>query len=58
MKSIRVSFENGNTLTTDINGTDEEIRAYYIGQPFDMSIGDGPEIITRAVSVKFLEGGK
>lgn len=51
MKSIRVQFSNGNSLVTSINGTDEEIRAYYIGRLFEMSEG----VMARATEIEFLD---
>ena len=39
MKSIKVYFTDGNSLITSINGTDEEILAYYIGQSFELIEG-------------------
>lgn len=54
MKQIRVTFDNGDSITTRINGTPAEIERYYIGQVFN--VGIGPEDnMTRAVSVEFLE---
>jgi len=35
-RCIRVCFENGDHLITEINGTLESIEKYYIGQLFDM----------------------
>lgn len=29
MKAVKVTFQNGDHLSTNINGTDEEIIAYY-----------------------------
>lgn len=56
MRTIRVTFEDGNTITTNINGTDEEIRRYYIGQSFNF--GDTQEHpkdkMVKAISVEFL----
>ena len=54
MKTIRVHFSNGNSLETNINGTEAEIRAYYIGQWFNMGQGDGPDVMTQAVRVEML----
>jgi hypothetical protein len=41
MKTARVTFADGNTLTTSINGTEEEIKAYYLGKKFQF--GDTEE---------------
>jgi len=53
MKTIKVTFSNGDHLTTGINGTEAEILAYYIGQTFNMGVeGD---LMVRGVSVDFIE---
>lgn len=55
-RSIRVKFANGDTLETWIRGTEEEIRAYYIGRQFDFAgHPDGPEVLTTATAVTFLD---
>lgn len=36
MRYIRVYFNDGSTLETSINGTENEIRNYYIGQMFNI----------------------
>lgn len=54
MKTIRVHFDNGNSLTTGINGTVAEIEAYYLGKWFNMGQGDGPDVMTQAVRVEVL----
>jgi len=57
MRAIRVTFEDGNTIETNINGTDEAIRRYYIGQEFQF--GDTEEHpkdkLVKAVDVEFLD---
>lgn len=56
MKTVKVYFEDGNNLTTSINGTKKEIEAYYIGKSFQF--GDTEEHprdkMVRAVRVEFL----
>ncbi len=53
---IKVTFEDGNHLVTEINGTQEEIRRYYIGTKFQF--GDTEECprdkMVKAVNVEFL----
>lgn len=53
MKTYRVEFEDGNTLTTGMNATLEEARAYYVGQRFQF--GDTDECpsdkLVKAVNV-------
>lgn len=36
MKTVTAYFENGKTIVSPINGTDEEIRAYYLNQIFNL----------------------
>lgn len=54
MREIQVHFENGDFLITSINGTNEEILKYYIGQSFNMGTG-GNDLMTKAVKVDFLD---
>lgn len=52
MRSITVTWHDGDTTTTAITGTNAEILAYYVGQTFN--VGIGPEDrMKRAVSVQF-----
>jgi hypothetical protein len=39
MRTIKAIFDNGDYLETSINGTEQDIRAYYIGKRFNL--GDG-----------------
>ena len=56
MRAIRVTFADGNTIETNINGTDDEIKAYYIGQEFQF--GDTEECpydkLVKATNVEFI----
>lgn len=55
MRSIRVQYEDGNYTDTNCNGTDEEIRAYYVGTRFnfgDRFDGD-PDRMVMAIGVDF-----
>jgi hypothetical protein len=56
MRTIKVTFSDGNTVTTSINGTDEEIRRYYLGQPFNFGDTDShpKDNVQTAVAVEFL----
>jgi len=54
MRSIKVFFSNGDHISTNINGTDEEILAYYIGNEFNLGEG-GNDLMTKAIRVEFLE---
>lgn len=53
MKTAKVTFDNGDSTITNINGTESEIRNYYIGNIFN--IGTYEDCLVKAVSVKFLE---
>lgn len=56
MLSVKVTFEDGNTIETNINGTIEEVRAYYIGQAFQF--GDTEEHprdrLVKAIAVEVI----
>lgn len=58
--AIRVTFADGNTIETEINGTPEEVTAYYIDNVFQF--GDTDEHPTdnlqRAVKLEFLNNGQ
>ena len=57
MRVIRVTFEDGNTMTTNINGTDEEIKEYYVGKYFNFGDTDShpKDKMVKAVGVAFLD---
>lgn len=55
MRTIKVTFDRGNTITTSINGTPDEIRKYYIGKSFTFG-DDETEWTEKAVMVEFLDG--
>lgn len=52
-RSIKVTFDNGDTINTEINGTEETIKKYYIGKTFNLGT-DEDEKKTKAVKVEFL----
>lgn len=55
MKTVKVTFNTGDTLTTAINGTDEEIRAYYqTGRQFNLGDGAGGDRMARVVLCEFI----
>ena len=53
MHTVKVTFHNGDTLTTDINGTKEAIERYYIGNVFNLGQGEN-DLMTKAVKVDFI----
>lgn len=54
MRTVKVSFKNGNYFITRINGTESEIRHYYeIGSRFNIgSVEDDWQIVS---AVEFLK---
>lgn len=50
--SIIVTFEDGDTVATNINGTKDEIRAYYINNYFNLGSGSEDKAV-KAISVEF-----
>ncbi len=52
MKTVKVTFENGATITTGINGTDKEIQQYYEGKCFNL--GTVSDHMVKAIKVEFL----
>ncbi len=55
MRSIKVTFDNGDWLETNINGTNTEILKYYIGNQFNLGDGAGGDLMAKAVRVEFLD---
>lgn len=56
-RSIRVHFADGNSLVTEINGTEASIRDYYLGQSFNFGDTDEhpADNLQVATSVEFLD---
>ena len=54
LRSIRVTWNDGDTTTTDINGTDLEITQYYVGNWFNVGGGED-DVMKKAVKVEFLD---
>jgi len=38
MKFIIAYFENGDTVSTSVNGTEKEISDYYVGKMFNLGV--------------------
>jgi hypothetical protein len=53
MRSIRVTFSDGNSLVTSINGTDREIIEYYLRRTFN--VGRSEDAMATCVKVEFLD---
>ena len=54
MKTVRVLFSNSDSFTTSINGTDDEIRRYYVGKVFNLGDGAGGDLMATALFVEFI----
>ena len=53
MRAIKTTYGNGDTVVTSINGTDDEIKAYFLGQWFNFGVeGDNMQ---QCVAVDFLD---
>lgn len=50
MRSATIHYDDGSSITTNINGTDKEIQEYYIGKEFVNEDHSGRE--TRLAVVK------
>ena len=55
MRSIRVHYDDGRSVATSINGSDQEIREYYLNKPFNLGDGFGGDSMATAVRVEFLD---
>lgn len=53
MRIIKVTYDNGDSTITNINGTETEIKDYYIGNVFN--IGTYEDCLVKAISVEFLK---
>lgn len=53
MRTIKVFFHDGDTLTTQINGTNEEIYAHYMGNDFNFGVEN--DVVKTAIAVDFLD---
>lgn len=54
-RPIKVKFEGGDELTTNINGSKAEVDAYYIGNYFNLGDGRGGDRLMKAVKVYYLD---
>ena len=53
MKAVKVTYTNGDKISTNINGTDEEIKAYFaIGKTFN--IGSVEDNLQQVTELEFL----
>lgn len=54
MRAIKVHFDNGDSLVTSINGSNQEIENYYLGNTFNLGDGAGGDKMVKAVRIEFL----
>ncbi len=54
MKACRVYLEDGTDYITSINGTDKEIRKYFIGRTFNYGIET--DIMIKCINVEIVKG--
>ena len=52
--TVKVTFANGDSLVTGINGTRETVTSYYLGNTFNLGDGKGGDLMTKAMKVEFL----
>ena len=51
MRTAIVKYDNGYTIKTNINGTDEEVKAYFaVGTVVNLGDGCGGDLLARVVS--------
>ena len=50
---VKVTFDNGNSLTTRFNGTKDQATAYYVGNQFNLGSG-GRDVMTKGKAIEVL----
>lgn len=53
-RTVLVSLDDGSSFVTDINGTDDEVRRYYLGQVLNFGDTDPADKLCRVVRVEVL----
>lgn len=53
--TVKVTFDNAATITTEINGTWVEVADYYLGKMFNL--GSEADDMHRVISIDFLSVG-
>lgn len=53
MRHIIITYSNGQSIETEINGTVEDIERYYLGKVFNL--GADEDNMQIALSVEFLD---
>jgi ribosomal protein L21E len=54
MRHIRVTYSNGQSIETEINGSTEDIERYYLGKVFNLGVVE--DNMQIALRVEFLDG--
>lgn len=52
-KTVKVCFEDGDSLVTRINGTTEQIEQYYLNHTFNL--GTSNDNLKKCVKIEFME---
>jgi hypothetical protein len=55
MRTIKAIFDNGDYLETSINGTEQDIRAYYLGKRFNLGDGAGGDNVQVCIEIEFTD---
>jgi len=53
MRVVKVYFENGDHLTTEINGTNKQIEEYYLGKFFNL--GRVKDNMQKCIKIEFIK---
>ncbi len=53
--TVTVTYDNGNSVTTEINGNPSTIEHYYLRNTFNLGDGAGGDLMATAISVEFAQ---
>ncbi len=53
--TVKCTYSNGDTVTTGINTDLQGAKGYFLGKTFDMTIGDGTEILAKCIKVEEIQ---
>ena len=53
MRTIKATFENGDFIITKINGTEEDIKKWYLGNMFNLGVVR--DNMQKCIAVEFIE---
>ena len=54
MRVVKVFFENGDIITTNINGTNKSIERYYLNKIFNIGSGED-DLMSKCIKVECFE---